>query len=94
MMKCHSCGVEKDMEALETSPHAEDDCLCDDPIPPLLGVDCEPDGVLAKWRTAKVCHECFHRLQPDMWIDERCWLGLNPVTRYADLPEKRGGTCH
>ena len=57
------------------------------------GIDPDTDELISSLfciectnRMAVVCHECFHRLQPDMWIDERCWELLNPVRPYDSLP--------
>jgi hypothetical protein len=90
-MKCFSCGIEKDLDVLEVSPHAEADHLCDDPIPPLSCIECESRTAFGKgepepWRMVVVCHECFHRLEPDMWINEYCWELLNPVRSFDSLP--------
>ena len=88
-MKCLSCGVEKDAEVNEVYPY-EEDGLIHEPIPPFFEIDCQPledvAEVDSRWRKVRVCHECFHRLKPDMWIGSRCWKALDPVTPFADLP--------
>jgi hypothetical protein len=87
--KCLACGVEKDMEINESYPYKEDGFV-DEPMEPLLGLDCEPWEDVAepdrKWRRVTVCHECYHKLSPDMWISSRCWKILNPVTPFEALP--------
>jgi hypothetical protein len=85
MNTCHGCGTEKDPNVLEVYPYPEDDDICEDPIPPFFPLDVQPQGG-SGWRKATVCHECFHRLEPDMWINQRMWEGLNPTTTFDDLP--------
>ncbi len=38
------------------------------------------------WRVVVVCDICFDKLDVDMWISDRCWLRLNPVTPFEQLP--------
>lgn len=82
-MKCFGCGVEKDLNALEVSPHHLEDGIVDEPIPPLMVIDCNGAD---HFRIVVVCHECFHRLNVDLWISERCWKQLNPVVPFEQLP--------
>jgi hypothetical protein len=82
-MKCFGCGVEKDLEVWEVSPHHEEDGLCDEPLPPLFVVEC------GAGQMAVVCHECFHTLSPDMWISRRCWESINPTIPFERLPAIR-----
>ena len=85
--RCLACGVEKDTEVEEVYPYPEEDRFVDEPIPPLLSTDCESwDSPDKRWRRATVCHECYHKLQPDMWISDRCWKNLDPVTPFEQLP--------
>ena len=84
MIKCQACGTDKDMEAREVYPFP-DDGITDSPIEPIFTLDCE-DAKNFLFRTAKVCHACFHKLNPDLWISRRCWESLNPVTNFDDLP--------
>jgi hypothetical protein len=84
--KCHGCGAEKNPADLEVYPYPEDERLTEDPIPPLLTVECQPADPKSGWRMATVCHHCFHRLDVDMWIGQRCWESLSPVTDFRDLP--------
>ena len=60
-----------------------DDGLIETPIDPLLEIDCQ-DG--NDWRKVTVCHECFHRLDPDQWISKACWMSLAPITPFEKLP--------
>jgi hypothetical protein len=87
--KCMGCGVEKDWNILERYPYPEQG-LVEDPIKPLFALDCEPWEDVPeehrKWRRAVVCHECFHKLDPDMWISSRCWKRINAVTPFEMLP--------
>lgn len=80
---CLACGVLKDPSIKEVYPYPEDG-LIDEPINPLMTLDCQ--GPLGDCRVVTVCHACFHRLDPDMWISDRCWLSLDPVTPFAQLP--------
>jgi hypothetical protein len=81
--KCLACGVEKDTEVKEIYPYP-DDGIIDKPIEPLMTIDCQGNK---DWRVITVCHECFHKLDVDMWISERCWLTLNPLTPFEQLPK-------
>jgi hypothetical protein len=86
--KCLGCGVEKDMDVLEPYPYPEDERLVEGPIVPLFVLDCEPSDRTGgkQWKAVVVCHECFKRLDPDMWISERCWININPVVPFDELP--------
>jgi hypothetical protein len=89
-MKCHGCGVEKDPAVLEPCRHADPEDNCGDRlVRPFVQLDCEPhdfrkDG---QWKQPTVCHDCFHKLEPDMWISERCWEFINPVVPFESLPD-------
>jgi len=85
---CLACGIEKDPAILEGYPHSEDG-LTPDPINPLIKVDCQGSSVefVTDWRRVLVCHNCFHKLDVDMWISDRCWRSLDPVTAFDDLPK-------
>ena len=81
--QCLACGVEKDASTKEVYPYP-DDGFNDEPIDPLFSLECQS----AKgWRVVTVCHQCCHRLQPDMWISEQCWQSLNPITPFEKLPK-------
>jgi hypothetical protein len=84
-MKCFGCGVEKDLYELEIYPYPEDKTLCDDPIPPLMVLECQrrPEN---EWKACVVCFECFRKLDPDLWISENCWNSINPIIKFDDLP--------
>ena len=81
--QCLACGVEKDTEAKEAYPYPEDG-LIDEPIDPLFKIDCQGTN---DWRKVTVCHECFHRLDADQWINEAGWKALNPITPFERLPK-------
>jgi hypothetical protein len=87
-MQCWGCGTEKDTSAFEAYPYPEEERLTDEPIPPLFVIDCQPqekeDG--HDYRVVVVCHECFHKLDVDMWIGSRCWRKLNPKIVFEKLP--------
>jgi hypothetical protein len=86
--RCLACGVEKDRSAFEKYPYPEDG-LIDEPIPPLTEIDCQGPRFqdVTDWRVATVCHECFHRLDVDMWISDSCWNRLSPITPFDQLPK-------
>ena len=87
MQKCMSCGAEKEFSVLEVYPYPEDDRLCTDPIEPLFVLECQGrDEFKGIWKACVVCHECFHKLDPDMWISSNCWASLKPQTLFQDLP--------
>jgi len=96
---CFGCGTEKDTEALETSPFAEEDGLVDEPISPLFVLDCQGPPIpndpnhYSEFRQVVVCHACFHALSPDMWIGKSCWDGINPKIPYEKLPLYESGQC-
>ena len=84
LVECQACGTVRDPEALAVYPYP-DDGICDTPIPPLFELDCQPSVAGDGFRRVHVCHECFHRLDPDMWISQDMWEWLDPVTPFADL---------
>jgi hypothetical protein len=81
---CDCCGCEKDMMVKEVYPYP-DDGIITDPIDPLL--EMHVDGETPVTRLALMCHPCFHRIGPEMWILEDHWKALNPVVPFAQLPE-------
>ena len=85
MSHCLACGVEKDMEKEEVYPYPEDSLITDEPIQPLCELECQTDE--GDFRIVIVCHQCFHKLQPDMWISQGMWEALNPITPTKDLPK-------
>jgi hypothetical protein len=91
-MRCFGCGVYKDPEKKERYPHKEDGLVTNEPIAPLMVIDCQgpripnhPEGY-SEFRVIVVCHECLHRLKPDMWVSEACWAELKPMVGYRQLP--------
>lgn len=85
-IKCLGCGTEKDTDVEEPYPYPEDDILCEGPIDPLFVLECQPETKGEAWRVGIVCHQCFKKLQPDMWIGEKCWISINPVVPFDKLP--------
>jgi hypothetical protein len=82
--KCHGCGIEKDPTALETYPYPGDNIFDEEPIEPFFDLCCV--GESGGCRAVHVCHECFHRLDPDMWINRKMYEWLNPTTPFDELP--------
>jgi len=94
-----ACGAEKDDSVKGIYPYPDDGIVDDVPIGPLMDIDCEGPGAWqgtpGGWRLATLCHACFHKLSlnggVDLWISDRCWSGLDPVTPFEDLPELKKG---
>jgi hypothetical protein len=84
--KCLACGVEKDMSLKEVYPYAGDRMVIREPIEPLLSIECQGSEDWHCWRLATLCHACYHKLDPDLWIDQDCWVSLSPVTPFEQLP--------
>jgi hypothetical protein len=85
-MICHICLCNKDLAIKEVYPY-EEDGLIDEPIDPIIKVDVQPeDGDEANWRIAQCCHKCFHDLNVDMWISERCLKVVGSKTPFTELP--------
>ena len=85
-LKCMGCGIHKDTSLKEMYPYP-DDGLIADLIDPLLPLDCQGVEDMTDFRHVSVCHECFHKLSPDMWISENCWKSLNPIIPFNELPK-------
>jgi hypothetical protein len=85
LMKCMGCGAEKDLDVLARYPYPGDG-IVDEPILQLWTIDCAGVPDTSAWRTAVVCHECFHRLEPDLWINQTMWESLTPVVPFDRLP--------
>jgi len=85
--RCLACGIEKDRTKPERYPEAEG--IIDEPIDPLTEVDCQGPRISDRtdWRQVTVCHECFHKLDVDMWISDSCWNRLSPITPFDRLPK-------
>jgi len=86
MKTCDGCGVEKDINVKELYPYPDKGRFVEEPIDPLLTIDCEPWEGKKGWRRVTVCHNCYHKLDPDMWISSRCWEKLKPITPFEKLP--------
>lgn len=82
---CNGCGAEKDPAALELYPWPDEDGVTVGLISPLFHVEVAGGSGC---RVAAVCHSCFHRLSPDMWISRAGWDAIRPVTPYEGLPEE------
>jgi hypothetical protein len=94
ILKCFGCGVKKDTDVLEAYPYP-DDGIVDYPIAPLHVLDCQSgNGHTSVWKVVVVCHDCLHRLDPDLWISEDCWRSLNPVVPFDKLPLPSGNVDH
>lgn len=81
-MHCLACGITKETSHNEIYPYPDDGIVDDEPVCPLWVLECRG----AEWRVAIVCHHCFHKLDPDMWINDRGWAFLNPITPFEKLP--------
>lgn len=65
-----------------------DQGLVDGPLPPLFVIECQPRE-RDPYRAVVVCHECFHKLDPDQWIGQECWERISPMTPFEKLPLAR-----
>lgn len=86
---CLACGIEKDTEIFEKYRYdegVENPQFIDEPIEPFFELDCQPYGDKEGWRRVSICHECFYKLDPDMWISSDGWESLKPVVSFDDLP--------
>jgi hypothetical protein len=83
--QCRACGKEKNLETKEIYPYEGDGLISDEPITPLLEVDVQPTLRTDVFRTADICHECYHKLDVDMWISQAQWEELSPATEFKDL---------
>ena len=92
--RCLACGAHKAKGAQEVYPYPADDYFDNDPIPALFELDCQSNETRSEFRIVTVCHECFHKLLPDMWISSDMWKELNPITPFEQLPllEASNGT--
>ena len=45
-----------------------------------------PEATVAVRFAVIVCHECFKKLDPDMWISENYWININPSIPFDKLP--------
>jgi hypothetical protein len=90
LKRCMACGIEKDTEVKEIYPYPEDDHITDEPVPPLFeDFPCQMEGDRSDFRVVTVCHHCFHKLDPDMWISQGMWEELKPITPAKDLPKEK-----
>jgi hypothetical protein len=85
--KCQACGIEKDTSLKEVYPYTGDRIVVREPIEPLIEIECEGSINGDDWRIATMCHACWHKLDPDLWISEDCWLSLHPITPFEQLPK-------
>ena len=92
-MKCYGCGIEKDLSKMEVYPYPEDERLMDGPIEPMFVVECQgeiskehPNRDRYDYRAVVICHECFKKLDPDMWIGESHWVSITPRIQFDELP--------
>lgn len=88
--RCYGCGALKNLKNLEISPYHEEDGLCDEPISPLMVIECEGENKRdGKYKAVVVCLECFHKLKPDMWINKQIWDSIDPNIPFDVLPDAR-----
>lgn len=85
--RCQACGIEKDMDIEEYYPYSEDMITQEDKVQPLFDLECQMDEDQSDFRVATVCFSCYHKLEPDMWINESMWKALNPIVDAKDLPD-------
>ena len=86
--KCLACGIEKDIDLHEIYPYPDDCITTEELIEPLIELECQMDNDCSDFRIATVCFDCFHKLEPDMWISESMWESLNPLVSAKELTKK------
>lgn len=90
--RCHGCGASDDRSRLRVYPWPNEDHITDRPIGPSFELDVAPDDddeqewPPSRWKRASVCHACFHRLDPDLWISQGMWESLGPLVPFEQLP--------
>lgn len=87
MQKCLACGIEKDINSREVYPYKDDCITTEEPVQPLFELECQANIDHTDFRIVTICHNCFHKVQPDMWMSQGEWESLNPVTNFNDLPK-------
>jgi len=99
-MRCFRCAKEivvppKDDPIYDTQPLGEDNCY----FFPAAVLDVSSSGLLTPatssgpggvsldgCHAAVVCWNCFHEIDPDMWITPEMWDTLNPAVPFSALP--------
>lgn len=76
---CNGCGIVKDINTREKYPYSG---MTNEPIVPFIILEVASD---VEWKWCLVCHHCFHKLEPDMWISREMWESINPVASFDDL---------
>jgi len=88
-VKCYGCGIEKDLEKLESYQY-DDERMSDTPGCPLVVIECQTEQKTAEgWNEYKicvVCYKCLYDLSMDMWISENCWKHIKPKVPLDKLP--------
>ena len=85
--RCLACGVEKEMSLREVYPYTGDRIVVKEPIEPLMTIECEGSEDGNDRRAATMCHACWHKIDPDLWISQDCWVSLHPITPFEQLPK-------
>ena len=85
--KCLACGIEKDIREEEMYPYEEDNITTEGPIQPLLNIECQSNTDHTDFRIVTICHNCYHKIQPDMWMSQGEWELIRPVTNFNNLPK-------
>lgn len=83
--KCLACGIEKDIRSEEIYPYEKDCIPTEIPIQPLFEIECQSDTDNTDFRIVIICHNCYHKVQPDMWMSQGEWESLNPITNFNNL---------
>ncbi len=74
------------MTLCEVYPYTGYRIVVREPIATLMTIDCEPQAG-GDWRAATMRHVCLHKIDPDQWISQSCWVSLHPVTPFEQLPK-------
>jgi len=81
-VKCFGCGVQKDTDVLEVYPYPEDGVV-DDPIAPLLVLDCESASAFSSRRVTRFASAATDRQACQSWEIKTVWLGKTGRFAYS-----------
>jgi len=83
---CYACGTHKSLEELEVYRY-DSPAITDEPIRPLFALPVVDSNDTVPVRTGIICHECMHKIDPDMWIGKDDWDSLEAIVPFSLLPE-------
>lgn len=87
---CDGCGTLIDPDKLVMYPKVEGEAsmVCTtEPVIPFTWLDVEPNSDADEYKTCNICWHCFNKVQPDMWISERCWELTPQFRKFSELAD-------